>query len=662
MTTSVRPFDIDTDRHDTLLKCVAAVAIFIIFLLLLGGLEIDLTTYPAGLNLHLAAPIDAFGAWVIGHRATHPIFVYGFEPISAAIDGMLRAAESLLLALPWPVVVLTVVFLAYRAAGWGISLFAGAGLLFMGLVGLWPQSMQTLALMAVSVLICLIVGVPLGILAARYKKFDQTMRPILDAMQTMPAFVYLIPVLLFFGVARVPSVVATVIYALPPAIRFTTSGIRQVPPELVEAADAFGSTAWQRLRKVQLPLAMPSILAGLNQVIMMALGMAVIAALIGAGGLGREVLVALQRLQVGKAMEAGLAIVFLAIILDRISYAYSQRRRHMLFTGVFIPGKISPNVSPKLLAYFYWSTALLVILYVMVLDSYIWDLSVFPAAWRFSIQGPVDAGVRWMRDNLYQVGDLPIGTGPLSDFLTIYVLNPLRSLLQDGLPWPAVILGFGLIGYLSSGWRLAVICAVGVFCAGLLGVWSETMDTLSQVLVAVAASLLVALPLGVWSARNDKVRAVMRPVLDFLQTIPVFVYLVPVIMLFHVGRVPGVIASILYAIPPAIRLTELGIRRVPDETVEAADAFGSTASQKLFKVELPLALPSIMLGVNQTVMMVLSMVIIAGLVGGGGLGFEAVNGLAKSELGRGVEAGLAIVILAMILDRITQAWTKGRLS
>ncbi|MBI5829711.1 MAG: ABC transporter permease subunit [Chloroflexi bacterium] len=232
--------------------------------------------------------------------------------------------------------------LGYWLGGWRLVAWAVFGLLFMGLVGLWTESMQTLALMGVSVFISLLVGIPLGILAARNDTFDAMLRPVLDGMQTMPAFVYLIPVLLFFGVARVPSVVATVIYALPPAIRLTNLGIRQVSPQAIEAAQSFGSTPRQMLFKVQLPLALPSVMAGVNQTIMMALGIVVIAALIGAGGLGREVMVSLQRLKVGRAVEAGLAIVFLAILLDRLSDALSKldltgidrRREHRLPAGI----------------------------------------------------------------------------------------------------------------------------------------------------------------------------------------------------------------------------------------------------------------------------------------------------------------------------------------
>jgi glycine betaine/proline transport system permease protein len=691
------------------------VVLAFIFLLPLASrrLPVNIGEFPQTWNFHLREPIDEFQSWVIGHRASHFLFVWFFEPISDAIDFGIRKVEDFLLWLPWPVVILTAYLLGYRAGGVRIGLLSGGGLMFMGLVGLWDQSMQTLALMSVSVFISLVIGIPLGILASRNDKLEATLRPLLDAMQTMPAFVYLIPVLLFFGIARVPAVIATVIYALPPSIRLTNLGIRRVSPSAIEAATAFGSTPWQLLVKVQLPLAMPTIMAGVNQTIMMALGIVVIAALIGAGGLGREVLLSLQRLRVGEGLEAGLAIVFLAIIFDRVSTGFSQKDNsgaakknqgfHLLpnkwarygwawgieagidltirsirhssktlarFLGAIVDGVVrllgqkgaGRAVSPFLQrhAFFVTSLILLVILLSMGVTNTTADYSEFPEEWSLDLSEPVDDGVVWMRDNLYQVGDLPIGTGPLSDFLVIYSLNPLRSLFQNWLTWPLFIMAMVLIAHAVAGWRTALFSAIGLAGIGLLGMWDYSMDTYSQVIIAVLVTVSIAVPIGILASRHDTFEAFLRPFLDTLQTIPPFVYLVPVIMLFNVGRVPGIMASVLYALPPGIRLINLGIRQVAPDTVEAAEAFGSTSFQTLYKIQIPLAMPAIMLGINQVIMMVLAMVIIAGLVGGGGLGLEAVIGLAKNQTGRGIEAGLAIVILAMIMDRITQAWAKKR--
>lgn len=599
-------------------------------------------TFPRALYLGVRPLVDEMQRWVVNNRVTHPIFTYFFNPISAFIDGGVRAAESLLLGAHWAVVVGLFTLIGWLLGRWRLALLACISFMMFGLLGLWQQSMQTLALMLFSVLLSLLIGIPLGILAALSDGFDRALRPVLDAMQTMPAFVYLIPVVLLFGVARVPAVISTVIYAIPPAIRLTSLGIREVQPSVVEAARAYGSTPLQLLRKVQLPLALPTIMAGVNQVIMMALGMVVIAAMVGASGLGREVFVSLQRLQVGAAFEAGLAIVVLAVMLDRMSEALTlidfaqgiQRKPRM-----FLAARGAPLIGTITIV------ALTAICVLVFQDA-------FPAEWRVSLREPVDAMVRWARDSLFVI------TGPLSDFLTLSFLNPLRDLLRDVLPWPVVIVLISGIAWLVSGWRLALGSAIGLVSIGLLGMWPESMDTFSQVLVTTAITVLLAIPLGVLASQFNTFRAVLRPILDFLQTIPTFVFLVPVIMLFNIGRVPGLIASILYAIPVGIKLVDLGLRQVSPEVIEAAHAFGSTRGQTIVKVQLPLARSAIAVSINQMIMLVLAMVIISGLVGGAGVGLEAVIGLARGETGRGIEAGLAIVILAIILDRITQAWAR----
>lgn len=608
--------------------------------------------FPEAWNLGLRGPVDNFQVWVIANRSSNPVFTHFFQPFSASVEIALRAVERALLWFPWPVMVLGLALLGYRLAGWRVAGLTTACIALMGLLGLWNASMQTLALMLISVIVSLVIGIPLGILAARSDRFERVVRPLLDAMQTMPAFVYLIPVLLFFGVARVPSVVATVIYAVPPALRLTNLGIRQVSAETIEAARAFGSTSRQILFKVQLPLALPAIMAGVNQTIMMALGIVVIAALIGAGGLGNAVLSALRRIEVGAAMEAGLAIVFLAIVLDRLSLGLSQVRR-----SERLPGATGLGAFVRRHAYLIGSLAFLTLVGGL---SFATDSAEFPTSWYLPLRQPVDHAVAWMRDNLYTIHGSRFGTGPLSDFITIYCLTPLRLFLQQWLAWPVIILAVSGVAWILSSWRLALASVVGLLFMGALGMWDLAMDTLSQVLVAVLVSVMIGMPLGLWAAYSDRAEHFMRPVLDFLQTIPPFVYLVPVIMLFNVGRVPGIIASVLYAIPPTIRLTSLGIRQVDPATVEAARSFGSTGRQMLGKVQFPLALPTIMLGISQTIMMVLAMVIIAGLVGGGGLGLEAIIGLAQNQTGRGIEAGLAIVIMAIITDRLTQAWALRR--
>lgn len=702
LTTIPQPVPRSTASQDPWLRWGLFGGIFVgglVLLLIAAQVIAMLDTFPASWNFGLRDSLNEFKRWVVVNRTDHWLFLFFFEPLSDGIDVGLRRVEAFLLWLPWPVMVLGLFWLADRISGLRLALLTAFCLFSMGLLGLWEESMQTLALMVTAVLFTLLVGIPLGIWSARNQRVDQLLRPLLDAMQTMPAFVYLIPVLLFFGVARVPSVIATCIYALPPIIRLTNLGLRSVSADALEAAQSFGSTERQLLRKVQLPLAMPTILIGVNQTIMMALSIVVIAALIGAGGLGDVVLKSLRRLQVGTALEAGLAIVLMAILLDRLSIALAKWERSTTksysasgFSGFRLFGEAwrgnrlierieqaiemlyrsgqslcdwigrvcqrwlggwLAGIGRWLHAHRQGATITLVLIGFTLLLR-IGDMAHFPTVLRVELSEPVDALVKWMQVNLYDIGGSGIGTGPLRDFLIIYIFRPLQTLLAEQLPWSVVAFVFAALAHAVGGWRLSATVFGLTLCCGLLGMWSFTMDTLAQTIIAVVICIAIGIPLGIWSAHNDRAAQIIRPILDLLQTIPIFVYLVPVIMLFGTGSVAGLIASVMYATVPVVRLTNSGIREVDETVLESAAAFGSTAWQRLIKVEIPLALPSIMLGINQTIMMVLAMVIIAGLVGATGLGLEVYQGFANDNLGRSVEAGLAIVVLAIIIDRITQ--------
>lgn len=247
-----------------------------------------------------------------------------FDIITIGIREPLVQIEHFLWWIPWWILIIILVAVAWRFAGYRVALIALFGMIFIGVMGLWDHTMTTLAIIVTAVVVSVLIGIPLGILAAKNDRFENMIRPILDGMQTMPSFVYLIPAVFFFGLGKVPAVVATFIYAVPPCIRLTNLGIRQVPKEIVEAGRAFGSTGMQLLLKIQLPLARPSIMAGVNQTIMMALAMVVIASMIGASGLGLEVLRGIERLDVGRGFLAGIGIVILAIIIDRISQSFGK--------------------------------------------------------------------------------------------------------------------------------------------------------------------------------------------------------------------------------------------------------------------------------------------------------------------------------------------------
>ncbi|WP_411148297.1 ABC transporter permease [Streptomyces sp. A30] len=589
-------------------------------------------SWPSALTVDLTEPLTRTSDWIIDNRDSHPLFLYFFGYVSNAVVLSVRAVYLVLLAAGWAGVTAFAGLVAWRVAGVKLALGTGAAFLACGLLGMWIPTMQTLALMVVAVLASVLVGALLGLAAGLSDRMDRILRPILDTMQVLPAFAYLLPVVLVFGIGVPAAVLATVVYAAPPMARLTSLGLRGADKSVLEAVESLGSTARQRLLTARIPLARKELLLGLNQTIMMALSMAVIASVIGAGGLGDRVYQALASVDVGAALSAGIPIVLLAVVLDRVTGAAGDGTEGSDRAG--------------------WAYALLAAVAVAVAGRLLGRLD-WPDAWTLNIAEPVNRAVGWMTDHLYSGVPVVGGTAEWAGHFTTWVLDPVRDGLQ-GLPWWSVLLIVAALAWLIGTWQTALTAVLAMAAIGVLGVWQPSLDTLSQVLAAVAVTLVLGFAIGIAAARSDRVERMLRPVLDVFQTMPQFVYLIPVVALFGVGRAPAVAAAVVYALPAVVRITAQGLRQVDQASLESARSLGATSGQQIRQVQLPLARPALLLAVNQGVVLVLAVVIIGGLVGGGALGYDVVFGLAQGDLATGLVAGAAIVCLGLMLDRVTQ--------
>jgi glycine betaine/proline transport system permease protein len=595
-------------------------------------------TWPDALTVDLTAPLTSTSDWIIDNRDSHPLFLYFFGHVSNAVVLSVRAVYLALLTIGWAGVTALGAFLAWRAAGLRLALGTAAAFLACGLLGMWVPTMQTLALMTVAVLASVVVGILLGLAAGLSARMDRVLRPVLDTMQVLPAFAYLLPVVLVFGIGVPAAVLATVVYAAPPMARLTALGLRGADRGVLEAVESLGATARQRLLTARIPLARKELLLGVNQTIMMALSMVVIASVIGAGGLGDRVYQALASVDVGAALAAGIPIVLLAVVLDRVTGA----------AGAGAAGAASPGrrVWPYALGAVVGTAAVAV-------AGRLTGRTDWPDAWTVNIAEPVNRAVDWMTAHLYSGVPVIGGTADWAARFTTWVLDPLRDGLT-WLPWWSVLLIVAALAWLIGTWRTALTAVLAMAAIGVLGVWEPSLDTLSQVLAAVAVTLVLGVATGVAAARNDRVERLLRPVLDVCQTMPQFVYLIPVVALAGVGRAPAVAAAVVYALPAVVRITAQGLRQVDPAALESARSLGATGGQQLRQVQLPLARRSLLLAVNQGVVLVLAVVIIGGLVGGGALGYDVVFGLAQGDLATGLVAGAAIVCLGLMLDRVTQ--------
>lgn len=583
--------------------------------------------------------------WVDANRLTHPVFVVVVGPIREFTALLVDVTLGILRGLSWPGIIGVAGALGFLAGGWRIAALMVAGFVSIGALGLWEPALDTLGLTLAAVLLALAIGVPLGILAGRSDRFRALVSPVLDVMQIMPTFAYLTPMVLLFAIGSASAAIATLIYAMPAAIRITALGIRGVPHASVEAAESLGSTRWQVLRKVQLPLARRVIGLAINQTIMFALGMVVITALIAAPGLGLNIIRALQIQNVGVMFDAGLAIVILAIMLDRLTEHASNRldpRHGIGRQGV--PGGRRVAIGALAVA----GLALLAGRLLPHGEAFPRDLA------SLSFREPINAIVDWIELNLFFL------TSGIKDVFSYGLLNPLESILTTS-PWWLVLGVVFSLALAVSGLRAAITAALCLALIAALQLWEHALQTLATVVVATLITLIIGVVLGVLSARSDRFATVLRPALDMAQTLPAFVYLLPAVALFSASRFSAIIAAVIYAVPPVIRLVDAGIRAVSPMVLEAATAAGTTSWQLLWKVQLPVARPALLLAANQGIVLVLAMVVVGGLVGAGALGYDVVSGIAQfTDFGKGLAAGVAIVLLGIMLDRITQGAGRRR--
>lgn len=554
------------------------------------------------------------------------------------VTGQGNDAQVILPAISWIVVITAVIALGQYCRDWGLAALVGGCFTYLAVFGQWDSAMVTLASVLIAVPIGAGGGLLLGILAYRHLTFDRIISPILDLMQTIPIFAYLVPILFMFGFGPISALVATIIYATPPMVRITTLALRAVDPEILDFGRMAGTTQKQLMWRVLVPSASHSLMVGVNQVIMLTLNMVIIASMIGAGGLGFDVLAALRRLDIGAGFEAGIAIVVLAIAVDRLSQAFAERMGQVHHE---LPGS--------------WITRHRRTVLVMILLILTWVLGQFspllleyPESQTITTGGFWDDTVKYLNINYFDTFEA------IKIFFLTWFMIPIKTVLL-GIPWPWAIAMLTLLGWHAGGWRLALLCGGLASLILVSGLWAKAMVTVYLCGASVFLATLIGVPLGVVAALNKRAGTVINLLIDTLQTLPSFVYLIPVVMLFRVGDFTALIAIVLYALAPAVRYAAHGVRSVSEELIEAGLVSGCTRTQLLRHIRLPMALPEILLGINQTIMLALSMLVITALVGTRDLGQEVYIALTKADTGRGLVAGLSIAFIAIIADRLINA-------
>ena len=546
--------------------------------------------------------------------------------------------------IPWSAIAASAAVLGYYLGGWRLALLAGGTFVWTALIGQWKDAMETMSVLVVAAPLAFLIGLLVGIAAWKYTWVDRAVRPVLSVLQTLPFFTYLLPAVIFFKVGPTAGAVATIIYAVPPMILMTTLGLKKVSPEVIEAGKMSGCSRWQMLRHVYVPAARNEILVGVNQVIMLCLAMVVLTAFIGMPGLGAKLLAMMGSFKLGRSFEIGVTIVLLAVTLDRLSKAWVVKLPEHFERG-----------TPWWARHKYALTALAVFVFFTVLGQFVGWFAEIGRRESFSQGKEIDTAIKtFLAFDIVQSI-----TGQIRYVLNVWVLNPFRDFLLS-IPTFGFILTV-IAGALAIGGRRPALYATVFFgLVALSGWWDRSVITLYSVISAVIIATLIGLPIGIMAARSEKWSRRVLLACDTAQTFPSFIYLIPAIMLFGITATSVVMSILIFAMVPLIRYTVEGLRGVPLEMTEAADMSGATRRQKLWSVQLPLALPTMAVGFNQAIMFAFFMVIIAAFIGTQDLGQELQKTLAGTDLGKNFVLGFCVALMALTFDMAILSWAEKK--
>lgn len=553
-------------------------------------------------------------------------------------------------ALPWTVVAGVAITLGYALSGRWLAILVGCATSYIAIFGQWEPAMETLSFVLIAAPLSVVLGILFGVMAFKSQAVENALLPLLNVAQTMPHFSYLVPVTVFFGVGDHAGAIATVIFATPPMIRLTLLGLKGVSPEVLEAGMMNGCNKVQLMFKVLIPTARHDILVGVNQVIMQCLAMAVIASFIGAKGLGFNLLLSLNQLRIGQALELGICIVLIAVVLDKLSLGWANKQIDYFADLSFVERHKYALIMAAILV----SGIVLAFLGKLIFGDGINYFYLIPHNKGLTTELFWQSGVDWMVDNWYS------SLQAFNRGLIINILIPMKNAYL-GMPVSATFVLVMGIAYIVGGIRSALVVGGLLLFIASTEWWDRALITAYMATFGVIISASIGLITGSLCAQNKYATKGILLACDTFQTFPSFIYLIPVIMLFGVTDTSVLIAVIIYATIPATRYTVEGLSNVPQVLQDAGSMSGVNRMQRWVQIELPLAFPHIMLGINQTVVFALFMVIIGAMIGTDDLGQLILKSLSdKHGIGNGLMLGLCVAFIGLAVDQILRTWASAR--